>query len=280
MDKRVKRIAKVKRIYTCLIIALIIAIGIYSFVEPYWLEIRTYIIVNKDIPLPFDYTKIIFLSDIHHGPYFDISRVRNVVRKINREKPDIVLLGGDYVHRSPEYIVPVFNELKELKAPLGVYGVLGNHDHWENAGLTKQKMLDAKIHLIDNRAFWILKNGKRIKIGGVGDYIEDVQDIAPTINDVKKDDFVILVSHHPDYVEELTTDKIDLVISGHTHGGQVTFFGLWAPLVPSRYGQKFRTGLMNAPSTKIIVSNGVGVITPPIRLFARPQAVSLILRRE
>jgi uncharacterized protein len=258
----------------------IIALGIYPFIEPYWLQNKTYVIVDRDIPPKFHNAKIIFLSDIHCGPFFSVSRIRNLVKRVNLQKPDIILLGGDYVFREEKYIIPVFNELTNLKAPLGIYGVLGNHDHWENADLTRERMAKAGIALVDNKAFWINKDGERIKIGGVGDYLENRQDITPTIGDVQQEDYVILASHNPDYAEALATDKIDLMVSGHTHGGQVTFFGLWAPIVPSRYGQKYRTGLVNLNTFKIIISNGIGTITPPVRFFARPQVVAIILKRK
>ena len=251
----------------------------YTFIEPYWLDIKTTHINSRDIPENFNGTKIIFVSDIHHGPYFSKDRVKKLVERINELNPDIILLGGDYVHREPTYITPCFEELSKLKAKIDVFGVLGNHDHWENAELIRHEMKSAGIKEIDNKAEWLYKEGDRIKIGGVGDLMEDVQDITPTINDTKKNDFVILLSHNPDYFEKLGTDKVDLMFSGHTHGGQVTLFGFWAPLIPSTYGQKYRTGLVETVQTKILISNGIGTITPPVRFFARPQINVVILKR-
>ena len=137
----------------------------------------------------------------------------------------------------------------------------------------------AGIKWINNGAQWVSRNGQRIKIGGVGDLWEGCQDITPTIADTTEEDFVILVSHNPDYVETKTTRAVDLVLSGHTHDGQVTFFGLWAPFVPSLYGQKYRTGMVDTPFTTIITSNGIGTIPPPIRFFARPEIVLIHLQR-
>jgi uncharacterized protein len=256
------------------------AFTLYAFIEPYWLQNKIYVIASQDIPRKFNNTKILFISDIHHGPFFSISRVRSLVSKVNAENPDIILLGGDYVHRDPKYIVPCFNELKNLKAPLGVYGVLGNHDHWEDAGLTIKMMDESGIVRLDNEAVWIDKGAEKIKVGGVGDYFEDTQNLAPTLDGVKNSDFVILVSHNPDYAENLETDKTDLILSGHTHGGQVSLAGLWAPILPSKYGQKYRSGLIKLENADMIVSNGVGTITPPARLFVRPQLVTVILKRE
>lgn len=253
------------------IILLSVLLLSYTFIEPFLIELKTIDIKRDDIPDEFVGTKIVFISDIHHGPFFSKTRLRRLVGKINGLKPDIVLLGGDYVHRDPKYIEPCFEELKELEAPLGRFGVLGNHDHWESRDLTLKSMEDAGIMALDNRAVWINKGNGRIKIGGVGDLLEDVQDLTPTLDEVEDGDFVILLSHNPDFFEHITTPRIDLVLSGHTHGGQVTFFGRWAPLIPSRYGQKYRTGIIENEFSKLIVTNGVGTITPPVRFFARPQ---------
>jgi uncharacterized protein len=103
--------------------------------------------------------------------------------------------------------------------------------------------------------------------------------LGPIIEGTNADDFVILVSHNPDYAEELPPGAVDLTLSGHTHGGQITFFGLWAPYLPSDYGQRYRTGLVETENTTVIVSNGIGTIFPPIRFFAPPQIVEITLER-
>jgi predicted MPP superfamily phosphohydrolase len=105
----------------------------------------------------------------------------------------------------------------------------------------------------------------------------DSQDINPTIFDVKQSDFVIRISHNPDYCESFSTKKIDLVLSGHTHGGQVTFFGIHAPFLPTFTGQKYRSGLVKLAHTEVLVTNGVGTVFPPVRFCARPQINLVIL---
>lgn len=268
-----------KRIILLLLI-LASSIGVYSFIEPYWLEEKTYVISDSDIPASFDGTKVVFLTDIHHGPLFSRSRIRNLVDRVNRLRPDIVLLGGDYVEGHPKYIEPCFEELSRLRAAYGVYGVLGNHDHWQGARRTAEEMARAGIKSIDNGAFWVEKGGERIKVGGVGDHCEDVQHLEPTVADVSVDDFVMLVTHSPDYVEEMEMGKVDLAFAGHTHGGQVTFFGLFALKLVTDYGEKYRTGMVSTRGMKTIVSNGIGVTNLPIRFFARPQIVVAVLDTE
>jgi len=251
--------------------------GVYVFLEPFFLQEKYIVFPHSNIPPQFRGTRIVFLTDIHHGPFFSKERLGRLVERVNDLHPHIVLLGGDYVHRSSHYIEHCFDELGNLETTLGSYGVLGNHDHWEDAALTRECMVKAGIRPIDNAAYWIGKDGGRIKVGGVGDYLEDVQDIEPMLDGVGDGDFTILVTHNPDYVEDMMTDKIDLVLAGHTHGGQVTFFGLWAPFTSSKFGQRYRTGIVETGRTRVIISNGIGTITPPVRFFARPQIIIIDL---
>jgi predicted MPP superfamily phosphohydrolase len=261
------------------LLAIPILLVAYAVLEPYWLTVREVHIMDPDVPEPFAGLRIAFLTDIHHGPDFSLGRVRKAVERTNQLQPDIVLLGGDYVYGDPKYIVPCFGELARLEAAIRKFGVLGNHDHWQGAVLTSKSMVDAGIEWVNNRAVWVYRDGQRIRIGGVGDLWEGSQNITATIADATEEDFVILLSHNPDYVERMTTRAVDLVLSGHTHGGQVTFFGLWAPFVPSRYGQKYRTGTVDTGFTTVIISNGIGTIPPPVRFFARPEIVLVHLER-
>lgn len=264
-----------KRNLITLAVLLFLFLLAYTFIEPYLIEVKHIYIKDPDIPSSFNNLKAAFISDIHHGPFFSVRRVKELVAKANKIKPDIILLGGDYVFSSSRYIEPCFKELKFLNAPLGKFGVLGNHDHWENPVLTRQSMQKAGIVVLNNSASWVYKGNERIKIGGVGELWTDIQDIYPTVKGVSEEDFVVLLSHNPEYVESLKEYNVDIVLSGHTHGGQVTFFGLWAPLFFSNYGQKYRSGVVDTEYTKVIISNGVGTTIFPARFFARPQIVLL-----
>jgi predicted MPP superfamily phosphohydrolase len=248
-------------------------------IEPRWLVVREVEIRDADIPPSFDGKTIAFLTDIHHGIYFSLGRVRSLVARTNALQPDLVLLGGDYAHLRPRYIASCLAELAHLDAPLGKFGVLGNHDHWYDAQLAWKSMQAAGIVALDNRAVWITLGEERIRVGGVGDFWEDSQDLSATTTGVKDEDFVILLSHNPDYVENVQTTTVDLVLSGHTHGGQVTLFGLWAPIIHSDFGQKYRSGVVHTPFTTVVISNGIGVITPPLRFGARPEIILIRLHR-
>jgi len=252
---------------------------LYAYYETYNLKITCYTINSEFIPPAFSNKSIVFVSDIHHGPFFSLARVTSLVNKINALHPDIITLGGDYVHRGNKYIIPVFNELAKLKCEHGIYAVLGNHDHWENKKLTRQKIIENGFKDCDNKSYWVKIGEDSIKIGGVGDLWTDKQIPDSTTFDMSSQNFGILLSHNPDYLERLRGDAIDLTLSGHTHGGQVTFFGLFAPILPSHYGQKYRYGMLQSGKRTSIISSGVGTITPPLRFFCRPEIVCLKLVR-
>ncbi len=261
---------KISRILLLLFISCTLISG-YMFLEPYWLTVKNVKIKDRDIPDSFNGKKIVFVSDIHHGDHFSRERLSKLVERINSLGPDIILLGGDFIGKGSHYIKPCFEELKKLEAPLGKYGVLGNHDYYRRGEIVRENMRKAGITVLDNDACWIVYGGGRIKVGGVGDYYHSNQQLEPTIEDAREEDFVILLSHNPDYAEKIRNYKVDIVLSGHTHGGQVTFFGLWAPYIPSGYGQKYRYGMVETEYTKVYVTSGVGCTGYPVRLFARPE---------
>ncbi|MFZ5975005.1 MAG: metallophosphoesterase [Bacillota bacterium] len=249
------------------------------FVEPRMLQVKQYTVASPEIPAEVDNLKIVFIADVHHNDYLPLSYVEDMAARVNAMHPDIILMGGDYVGHEPEQITPVFGVLGKMSAPLGVYGVLGNHDHWTDAAMCREEARKNGIKLIDNDMVWIEKDGARIALAGVGDLDEDVPDVSRVEKETAEEDYVILLSHNPDYIEQMPTDKVDLMLSGHTHGGQVTFLGLFAPVMPSRTGGKYRTGLYQKDGTTLIISNGIGVSVLPIRFCAPPQIVEITLKR-
>ena len=278
MKFRKKKSSPIK-LFTKILLVFILACFLDALIEPYLLEDKITITKDSDVPDNFVGKKIIFASDFHLDGFSSQSRVADVVARINEEEPDIIILGGDYVTDEKKYLAPCFAELANLKAPLGVYGVTGNHDSVADYRLTVKYMKTAGIIPLENKAQWIEIDGQKIKLGGVKTSYGEISDAEPTTNDTQEDDFVILVSHNPDFAEELHTDRIDLMLCGHTHGGQVTLFGSWAPYIPSDYGQKYLTGMVETNGIPVLVSNGVGTSALPIRFFAKPQINVIMLEK-
>ena len=262
-----------------------VAIAAYSFSETYRVEVKAYTFTSPDVPPAFDGTRVVLLTDIHRAFFFSEERLAALVDRTNAMQPDLIVLGGDYVYGGKDYEAAAFAELARLEAPLGTFAVLGNHDYdhpaggWNDPAPAVEAAGRASIPLLDNTGVWIEKSGQRFRLAGVSDLKQGYPNAVPAVDGALASDLVLLVSHEPDFAEDLQPGVADLVLSGHTHGGQLTFFGLWAPVLGSKYGQKYRTGMVTNAATTVIVSNGVGTIFLPLRFFARPQIVVVTLKR-
>lgn len=267
--------------------ALVAGVGIYPFLEAKWCRVVRRTLALPNLPPPFRGTKVALLADVHHGPFVPLAYVRHVVEMTNALKPDIVALAGDYVTRHHSYIAPGIEELGKLEAVLGRFAVRGNHDnrsyHDHGNGtqdfrlLSRSALAEAKIPDLNNTGIWLERRGARLRICGVGDLWTDRQDVKSALGDAGDEDAVLLLSHNPDFVETIRDRRVGLVLSGHTHGGQIIVPGYGAPIVPSRYGQKYLYGLVQGPSCQVFVTRGVGTISPPVRFLCRPEVVLITL---
>ena len=253
------------------------AAGVYPFLEAKWCRLAHHTITLPNLQPRFHGMTLVLISDVHHGPFVPLTYVRDIVEATNSLKPDMVLLTGDFVARHRCYIEPGIAVLGKLEASLGRFAVLGNHDHWESASITRQALAEAGISLIDNSGTWIDQGNDRLRVCGVGDLWTDQQNSQAALQDATEHDAVIMLSHNPDYAELLHDRRVGLMLSGHTHGGQVVMPGFGAPVVPSRYGQKYLHGLVQAPKCQVFVTRGVGTVGPPVRFLCRPEIVQITL---
>jgi uncharacterized protein len=256
---------------------------VYPFLEAKWCRVVRRTIALPHLPPQFHGTTVALLADVHHGPFVPLPYVQHVVSMTNALKPDIVALVGDFVHREQKFIAPAIDELGKLRGKLGRFAVRGNHDN-ENyhstqdfRALSEAALVEAKLPDLNNNGVWIERNGARLRICGVGDLWTDHQDLDTALGDAAESDAVILLSHNPDFVETMNDSRVGLVLSGHTHGGQIVLPGYGAPIVPSRYGQKYLYGLVKGPRSPVFVTRGVGTISPPVRFCCRPEVVLITL---
>ena len=261
--------------------------GYSMLVETRWFQITRRTHAIRGLPPELSGLRLVQLCDIHHGPSMSLHYVREVIAATNALKPDLILLTGDYVHRSPAYIDPVARELAELRANVGIAGVLGNHDWWESAPLSRECFAHAGIPLVDNDRLFVTPDRRVVGdaldrglcIAGVGDYLEDRIRWDRALRDVPADMPRVLMSHNPDVAEHptllATEARIDLMLAGHTHGGQVKLPLLGTPIVPSRFGSKYVSGLVDGPACPIYISRGIGTTVLPLR-FRVPPEVAVI----
>ncbi|MBX7103044.1 MAG: metallophosphoesterase [Gemmataceae bacterium] len=251
----------------------------YGFGETFWLQVTRPRIRVPGLPPVFDGLTIAFLTDIHHGNYTGIDFVRRVVAATNALKPDLILLGGDYVHgrTGDDYFLPCLAALNELTAPFGVWSVPGNHDYWENIRRYYAAISHTQIHDLCNRGAWLNRGDSRIRLAGVDDHWCGRPDLQAALGDCGPDDVAILLCHNPDYIEERVADpRVRLALCGHLHGGQV-LLPFIPPQVPSKYGAKYLKGLVQGPTTPVYVSRGIGTVSLPFRFRSRPEIALITL---
>lgn len=258
-------------------------------VEPHWFRITRRRISIRDLPSSLNGLRIVQLTDIHHGPWLALGYVRQVVDAANALAPDLICLTGDYVHKSPAYIEPVIGELARLHAKIGTVAVLGNHDWWEDGPLVRQELIRAGIAVIDNARRILTPDGKLaadaaegLAITGVGDLWEGQPDYQAALAGLPQTMPRLLLAHNPDCAEARALIhsglRVDLMLSGHTHGGQVAIPFLGSPGIPSAYGEKYARGLVEGPVCPVFVCRGIGMTVLPLRFGAFPEIAVLELR--
>jgi len=257
------------------------------WLEPALLQVRRYTLPIRDLPPWAEGLRVVHLSDTHHGPYVSLPYLQRAMARANALQADLVVLTGDYVHRTPKSIVPGIAVLADLRARLGVYAVLGNHDHWEGPEDCRAALRRAGIRLLDRDHVFFGPEGPRTEPGaealclaGFGDLWEDEHDPAEALVGVPAETPRLVLSHHPDYAEKIPAAlRVDLLLAGHTHGGQVRVPGRGTPVVPSAFGQKYAGGLCQGPRCPVLVSRGVGMAYLPVRIGVPPEIVLLTLTR-
>ena len=220
--------------------------------------------------------RIAFVTDVHNA---SSSRLEKIVERINSHSPNLLLLGGDFA--LSDKLKRDLSILSAIQAPDGIYGVEGNHD---DCDMLKEAMEAEGMVLLENEGVSIVPG---LYLGGLMDLWNREPNVESALAGAGENDCVILLAHNPDTSMYYNTSQADLMLSGHTHGGQVNLFGLWAPaLVHPRlgvtgFGQRFRSGWAEGHyGTDIYVSNGIGAHYLDLRVFARPQVVYLTLRSQ
>ncbi|MGE0036646.1 MAG: metallophosphoesterase [Xanthobacteraceae bacterium] len=279
----------------------------YGMLESYWRpRITRYDLQPARWPAGLDLT-VAVIADIHAcRPWMPPERIGSIVETTNGLGADIVLLLGDYVvsdrferHFGTGDVAPQewAEALSALRAPLGVHSILGNHEwwsdpvvqeNWKGPPAARAFIERAGIPVYENDAVRLTKNGKPFWLAGLGDQVAflpsrwrfpgrpyGTDDLPGTLAKITDDTPIILMAHEPDIAVKVP-ERVSLMLSGHTHGGQVRLFG-YSPVVPSRYGNRFAYGHIRE-QCDVIVSGGLGCSILPLRIGVPPEIVVVTLR--
>lgn len=249
-------------------------------IEPHGFRVTRREIPLADLGAGWDGATIAQISDVHVGPWSDFDDARRIVEMTNDLRPDVVALTGDYVSKAAAITPALVEVFRDLRAE-EKYAVLGNHDYWADAPRVVLSLESAGITLLTNRHVLLHRGGDRLCLAGVNDVwsVDPPPDAAAALEGVPEDVPRIVLCHNPDYAEFLPPGvRIDLMLCGHTHGGQVRLPLLGPLILPIRF-RRYAEGLVPGPRCRVFVSRGLGMVQIPVRFNCPPELPLLTLRR-
>lgn len=244
-------------------------------------RIKRYEIYSEQVPDSFNGFRIAFASDFHYESRFDAKRLHGAIRALQAADADVLLLGGDYRGREGGDMEELFSALAQVKTRFGTYAVMGNHERGESDTLVRRAMAHTGVRLLEHKTDTLWKGNEYILICGIRNPFDLKRNgVSPTLA-LRAEDFVVMLVHTPDYVEDTDVSNTDLALAGHTHGGQVSLFRRWSPAHFSKYGNRFLTGLKhNNQGIPLIITNGLGTSRKDIRLFTPSEVVVVELKQQ
>lgn len=257
--------------------------GLYGiFGERYWNQLQTVRLAYRRYPAAFAGVRIVQFSDTHIGKYYSLKQLDRVVALVQRQEPDIICFTGDLF--DSEYgvvsddVIPV---LSRLQAGMGKFAVLGNHDMRLDSGRVKDVLERSGFTVLVNANRSIERGNGHIRVVGIDEIFHGKPDLPLALRGIKKDEFVLLLAHEPDFADTSLAHPIDLQLSGHSHGGQirVPFYG---SLFTPDLGQKYSMGLYAFENSEfhVYTNRGIGTTLFPIRFNCRPEITVFVLETK
>jgi uncharacterized protein len=241
--------------------------------EPFMLAIERQQIFLRRLPKGLDGLRIVHLSDFHYGPLVNPAHLERAINAANDLQPDLIALTGDYISNDRSYAGPCAELVGRLRARHGIFAVMGNHDHWTDANLIGDLFRSEGIRVLLNEGLRLDLNGASFWLAGVNDTMVGLEDLPLALAGSSDDEMKLLLAHNPIILRRAARAGVDLVLSGHTHGGQV----ILRPEKNSsgRPRRRLVRGLGRRGNTQIYVTRGLGTVVLPIR-YGCPPEVSVL----
>lgn len=262
-----------------IVIVVIFIVLVFLFIQNKWIVVSQYSVVNERIPEDFDGFRVVQVSDFHNAKFGKNNMI--LVEKIIKLKPDIIVITGDLID-SNDTDIPVAIELsKQLVQIAPTYYVTGNHENWlvrDDKQKLLEKLANTGVVNLKNEALDLKKNDSRICLIGLNDENLSDETLTKITKNLDQDSYKILLAHEPQHFERYAKSSVDLVLSGHAHGGQFRFpivGGLYAP--DQGFQPKYSKGLYREGDSSMIVSAGLGNSVIKVRLLNHPDLVCVHL---
>jgi predicted MPP superfamily phosphohydrolase len=271
------KIRKTIRAFVWLIVLLILSCGIYGFlIEPNRLVVHQETIVVDSWPRELNGLRIALIGDIHTGgPFINDKKLNRIVELTNQQNPDLIVLLGDYMspnrwhsHRVEPEVTAA--HLKSLKAPLGVYAILGNHDWYYSGSKVRGALEQVGIPVLEDEVAEVKWRNTSFWLVGLADLWTRPQHVLDTVAKVPAGATTIALTHNPDVFTQLP-QSVPLMLAAHTHGGQVKLPLIGTPIVPSYYGPKYTAGHIFEEGHHLFVTTGIGTSILPVRFRVPPE---------
>ena len=286
------KLSRRKFLYTGAIAAAgVAATGAWGFSESNHPQVTRLEIPLARLPHAFDGFTIAQLSDFHYHDQLSVTPIRKAVEIVNGLHPDLIALTGDFVtvpaldalignpRRFAETAEPCAQLLQELRAPLGRFAVLGNHDGSSDPSRVSRALRDHGMPVLTNRAVPLERGRDRIWLAGIDDVLEGRPDVALALENIPSAELTILLAHEPDFADEVSLTPVDLQLSGHSHGGQVWIPGIGAPWLPA-LARRYPRGLYKVRDLILYTNFGIGTIHAPVRINCPPEITMITLRSK
>ncbi len=253
--------------------------GAYGLLwEPKRLKITEETVWIRNLPREREGFRIVHLTDFHRGRWVSEAQISKAGQIARRLSPDLVVLTGDFVTGQASHIWNCLEALGRLPSRFGSYAVLGNHDWWTDGKVVTAALEKAGIHVLSNAAVRLGEESNPIWLLGIEDLWSQHHSLTKAVYAADGSGPRILLSHNPDILPNASVFGLDLVLSGHTHGGQVCLPGIGPLLLPIKGDRRLARGLHWQGKTQIYVSAGVGVVAPPVRFNCPPEVAVLTLK--
>jgi hypothetical protein len=267
-------------------------LGYVTLVEPKQLEVNQVVVNCRGLPSTLDGLRIVHLTDLHRSRFVSSRYLEQAIEVANDQRPDLIVFTGDYIThgRTPRgnviygtaagaqsLMADAARCMGKARARYGVFASLGNHDHWHDGDGCARAIAEAGVPVLRNESAMIEVKGTTVPVVGLGDLWTEGVNFQKAFARVTQP-FSVVLMHNPDSFEHWPRNGGHLILSGHTHGGQVNIPFMGAPIVPSRYGQKYAHGLIGRGDCWMYVSRGIGLIYPPVRFNCRPEIAVLEVR--
>jgi predicted MPP superfamily phosphohydrolase len=248
-----------------------------------WWESRRLVVERlslafPDLPPGLEGLRMVQLSDLHRSAVVGQREIEHAVARANSLAPDLMVLTGDYVTLGRQYAEPCAAALSVLRAPLGRYAILGNHDHGVGAEAVAAALRHAGLTVLRNQAQPVGRGGADLWLIGMDDATFHKHDVGTALQGVPDSGFKVALMHEPDLADEIARYPVQLQLSGHSHGGQICLPGI-GPLHLPKLGRRYPTGLYRVGPLRLYTNRGVGRIRPAVRFNCPPEITLITLRR-